>query len=228
MSGALGATLVFLAWLPPHGFLFGTHWLVLHCLASEPSERRACVIHFCAYMVGVTLLGAGGWWSRTASRYTGCHSGNHSATMTRSCMWTEQNDDYMLIYVGHYTFGCILVSGWILDGLSLPSWMWSATRDPPAPLRVAYSPGRLWPGHTILVALTWIVLCVTWQAIMPWSTSPQAGSDEVSINDVAIALVVECLVVFAIGCVVLRWRQCGEMASPKATPLAVSSLAATA
>ena len=197
--GRLGALTIFLAWLPPHGFLFGTHWIVIGALMAKRGERMPCVVHFVTMIMAVVLLAVGGVWCRTTGRYTNCTSG---VTMTRSCMWEDQeNIDYKFAYVGHFVAGCILLSSWILDGLSLPGWLWSATRvEVRRSLKCAYSSEPLWPLHMGLVAIAWLVMCVTWMGIAPWSTEPRAGSGEMGLVALAAILIAECVLVFAIAC----------------------------
>ncbi len=193
------ALVIFLAWLPPQGFLFGTHWLAMLTVASRPGERTACAVLFAAYITSVVLLGAGGYWVRTSNRYTRCPN---NATMTRECMWIDQNTDYAAVYVMHYVFGSVLISAWILDGLSLPGWLWQVTSVPSLPLRTAYSNQPLWASHIALVSLTWLSLCLTWMAIAPWSTSPR--SDEMSVGEIALTLFIQAGACFLIGWALLR------------------------
>eukprot|EP00322_Chrysochromulina_rotalis_P019886 CAMPEP_0115846502 /NCGR_PEP_ID=MMETSP0287-20121206/9894_1 /TAXON_ID=412157 /ORGANISM="Chrysochromulina rotalis, Strain UIO044" /LENGTH=195 /DNA_ID=CAMNT_0003300295 /DNA_START=211 /DNA_END=798 /DNA_ORIENTATION=- len=164
-------------------------------LIAKPGERMPCVVHFVIMIVAVVLLAVGGGYCRSSGRNTGCSNG---ATMTRSCMWDEQeHTDYQVAYVGHFMAGCVLISSWILDGLSLPSWLWSATRATPEALSCAYSSKPLWPRHMGLIAIAWLVMCITWMGVANWSTNPHSG--ELGITEIAGILAVEGVLIFAIA-----------------------------
>ena len=44
-------------------------------------------------------------------------------------------------------------------------------------------------------------MCVTWMGIAPWSTEPRAGSGEMGLVALAVILIAECVLVFAIACI---------------------------
>jgi len=111
-------------------------------------------------------------------------------------MWTEQQADYAAVYILHFVGGTFLIASWVMDGLSLPSWLYSR------PLRAVYAKDPMWPCHAALVAIAWLLLCLTWMAVAPWSTSPTAN--ELSVGEIALTLFIECVVLYLVAALALR------------------------
>ena len=194
-----------LAWLPPHGLL-GVHWLVIGL--SRRVERRQCLLHFLAALVGFALLAAGGWYSRFGGEYTTCQN---NATMHQRCMWSEQRAGFAAVYVLHFMGGTYCIAAWVCDGLALPGLSRGLTND--TALCLLYSRRALWPGYSTIVGLSTLLTCVVWFA-MPWSTHPQKESGELDVQTLALVMIGVSAAVPILVILVLQ----GERRRPTSNP----------
>lgn len=172
---------VLLAWAPPCGFLFGLHWCVLFCIARVRRDRIAAGLFWFLYLLACILLAVGGTWCRSSGRYVPCPGGEE---MSRSCLFSTQPIDYILIYTAHYVGLAWLAVAWVLDGYSLLPWM---IHDSGGAMRTFGSQTALAsPFYPATITMTVSIVTLTWTTFVEWSTAD--GSGPVFLGELALLL----------------------------------------
>ncbi|CAE8612196.1 unnamed protein product [Polarella glacialis] len=156
---------LFLCWAAL-GFLHGGHWLLLGCALKEPGQRRLAWAHFASYWLGILMVAVGGSWVQSGT-YIACNGGED---MSRTCLWTQQRENYKAIYTLHYIGLAWIVAHWVMDGFHLIPWaMHLADRKPLVIFctNLELSRGRY--ASVIFVAVFFVTL--TWTGFVNWNTA---------------------------------------------------------